>query len=151
MRISAVEEPISVLFVDTNSNFLRIIVRLLTEYYHQELTVVGAATSPEEAIQKFQNLRPHVILLGVGQYSQEERSLIAQLREAWPTVAILLLGPHDLDLYRQAALAAGVDAYLAKSTLNRQLVPTIRRLTAHMNGVAGRMVPEPPRGDSAQA
>jgi DNA-binding NarL/FixJ family response regulator len=143
-------EPIAVLFIDTNHIFLNIVLRLLSDYYQHELTVIGSATSPDEAIRQARNLHPRVILLGIGQYSQDGRNLIAQLREAWPQAAIILLGAHDMEIYRQSALAAGASAYIAKNNLNRQLVPVIRRLTDGERSRAERMMPEPLQGDQAQ-
>jgi DNA-binding NarL/FixJ family response regulator len=146
-----VEGPISVLFLDTNRGFLSIVVRLLNEYYANDLTVVGSSTSLEETIRQAESLHPRIILVGVGQYSQEGRQMVGYLREALPNTPIILLGTHDLEIYRQAALEAGANAYVSKDNLNRHLVPTIRRLISSDPGFAERMMPEPPRSDAAQA
>lgn len=145
------EGPISVLFLDTNRGFLSIVVRLLNEYYASELTVVGSSSRLEEAIRQAESLHPRVILVGVGQYSQEGRQMVGHLREALPNALIILLGTHDLEIYRQAALEAGANAYVSKDSLNRQLLPTIRRLIDGDSGLSERRMREPQRSDAAQA
>jgi DNA-binding NarL/FixJ family response regulator len=137
-----VETPISVLLIDTHRVFLNIIVRLFTDYYGDELQVVGTASSYDDALRQAPTLRPRIILLGVGQSMQEGHRLIAQLREAWPEAAVILLGAHDLEMYRQAALAAGASAYLSKDHLNHPLLPTIRQLVSSSASVHA---PEQPR------
>ncbi len=145
-------EPISALFLDTNRVFLSIVVRLLNEYYANDLTVVGSSTSLEETIRQAESLRPRIILVGVGQYSQEGRQMVGHLREALPNVQIILLGTHDLEIYRQAALEAGASAYVSKDNLNRHLLPTIRQLIGSDPGCAEQQrMPEPLRSDTAQA
>lgn len=120
----------TVLFVDTNKTFLRIAARLLREYYHAELSLVGVAASYEEALAQAPTLNPRIILVGIGQHSLEGLQVLPRMRRHLPSAGIIVLGALDIALYRQAALSAGADAFVAKVALNHELLPTIWHITS---------------------
>ncbi len=117
---------IPILLIDANQNFLRILSSLLREYYHQELHVIGTAFNNGDAVHQAQELTPRIILLGLDQHSLSSLQLIHRLRAVMQDVGIIVLGSLDIDSYRQAALAAGADAFVAKVALNSELLPAIR-------------------------
>jgi DNA-binding NarL/FixJ family response regulator len=121
--------PVSVLLVDANRNFLRILTSLLQEYYHHELLIVGTALSNEEALHQVQLLKPRIMLLGLDQHSLASLQLIHQVRAIAPDIDVVVLGSLDIDSYRQAATEAGATAFVAKVALNSELLPTIWRIT----------------------
>jgi len=121
--------PVSVLLVDANRNFLRILTSLLQEYYHKELLIVGTALSNNEALNQVQRFNPRIMLLGLDQHSLVSLQLIPQMRVVAPDLGVVVLGSLDIDSYRQAATEAGADAFVAKVALNSELLPTIWRIT----------------------
>jgi DNA-binding NarL/FixJ family response regulator len=121
-------EPVPVLFVDTNTTFLRIATRLLEDYYSNDVTVVGTACTFREALSKAEALKPRIVLLGVSQYSLQALNLIPPLRSILEGAGIIVLGSLDIEAYRQAALASGADGFIGKIDINRALVPTIQQV-----------------------
>lgn len=121
-------DAISVLLVDENPAFLRIVTRLLREYYQEQLTVVGTSLSNEGALYLACRLQPQIILMGVGQYSLAGLRLVARLRTALPTTGIVVLGSLDIRAYEQADRDAGADAFVDKVNLNRILPAVIRHI-----------------------
>ncbi len=72
--------------------------------------------------------------------------LISRLRSLLPETKVLALGGSDPSLTR-AALAAGADGYLAKSTLGSELLPAVERLRKGRAGAcAGPGNGAPPGG-----
>ena len=118
--------PISVLLVDDNPSFLRIVMRFLQGY--EDVVVVGAASEGQKVLAQAQDLKPDIVLIDLYMPSIPGLEVISCLRTALPEVGIIALTLLDSDGYRQAALAAGADDFVPKVTLNTDLLPAIRRL-----------------------
>ena len=132
--------PISVLLVDDNPTFLRILKRFLGE--EEGLLVVGTAESGEEALKKTRELQPQVILLDLAMPGMGGLNTIPRLRGVLPGVGIIVLTVLDANGYREAALAAGADDFVAKADLSTDLVPAIHRLSQGRRSFKG--APPPP-------
>jgi DNA-binding NarL/FixJ family response regulator len=126
--------PISVLLVDDNPTFLRILGDFLGE--EEDILVVGMARSGEEALVKAKELRPQVILLDLAMPGLNGFNAAPRLRSMMPDVGIIALTVLDANGYREAALTAGADDFVAKANLNTHLVPAIRRVVE--SGRSGR-------------
>ena len=126
--------PISVLLVDDNPTFLRILGDFLGE--EENIFVVGMARSGEEALVKAKELRPQVILLDLAMPGLNGFNTTPRLRSMMPDVGIIALTVLDANGYREAALTAGADDFVAKANLNTHLVPAIRRVVE--SGRSGR-------------
>lgn len=126
--------PISVLLVDDNPTFLRILGDFLGE--EEDILVVGMARSGEEALVKANELRPQVILLDLAMPGLNGFNTTPRLRSMMPDVGIIALTVLDANGYREAALTAGADDFVAKANLNTHLVPAIRRVVE--SGRSGR-------------
>ena len=127
-------DPILVLLVDDNLTFLRILRDFLGE--EEDILVVGMARSGEEALVKAGELRPQVILLDLAMPGLNGFKTIPRLRSMMPDVRIIALTVLDANGYREAALTAGADDFVAKANLNTHLVPAIRRVVE--SGRSGR-------------
>lgn len=125
-------DPISVLLVDDNPTFLRIVERFLQS--QEGLRVVGTASSSQGALEQAQALAPQVVLLDLAMPGTNGLETIPQLRLALPDTRIIILTLLDVQGYRSAALSAGADGFVSKSALNLDLVPTIRNLAAPQAG-----------------
>jgi DNA-binding NarL/FixJ family response regulator len=110
--------------VDDNANFLRIATSFLQRY--GDLYVVGAVGGAEEALVQAQSLQPHVVLLDLDMPNLTGLRTIPRLRELLPRVGIIALALSNGSAYRQAAMAAGADAFVSKATLVNELLPAIR-------------------------
>ena len=120
--------PTTLLLVDDNATFLRVLSDFLGG--EEGILVVGTAGSAEEALEKAKELQPQVILLnllvmpGLG-----DLSAIPRLRSMMPDVGIIVLTVLDAKAYREAALTAGADDFVAEASLYTDLIPAIQRLT----------------------
>ena len=120
--------PTTLLLVDDHV----ILLRILSDFLGGEegTLVVGTAGSAEEALEKAKELQPQVILLnllvmpGLG-----DLSAIPRLRSMMPDVGIIVLTVLDAKAYREAALTAGADDFVAEASLYTDLIPAIQRLT----------------------
>ena len=121
-------EPIRVLLVDDSAVFLGRVTCFLQEDCQGEVVVVGTARSGEEALTQAQQLRPQVILIDLRMPGMGGLKAIPRLRVMLPEVGIIAMTLHDIDVYRQAALAAGADEFLVKKALVSELMPAIRRM-----------------------
>ena len=127
-------KPISVLLVDDNPTFLDIVTRFLQQ--HQEVTVVDAVNGGEEAVTQAYRLKPDVVLIDLAMPQVSGMETILKLRAAWPRMGIIALTLLDTSGYRQAALTAGADDFVAKDKLNAQLLPTIQQVMDTRKGKA---------------
>jgi len=121
-------EPVRVLLVDDNPTFLRIAARFLEQEHCQEVVVVGTATGGEDALAKAKHLAPQVVLLDLMMPGMNGLEVIPRLKAMLPEVYIVALTLLDTSSYRSAALSAGADAFIAKTAMNTELLPAIRRV-----------------------
>jgi DNA-binding NarL/FixJ family response regulator len=119
----------TVLFVDPNLHFLRVATRLLCEHYSDELVIVGTSRGNGDALEQAQARKPQIVLLDLDGNFSGNIQLIPQLRAMLPDVGIIVLGSHDRQEYRQAALDAGAHAFVLKCDLNHALIPAIRTIS----------------------
>ena len=119
-------KPISILLVDDNPTFLGIVERFL--HAEEGVTVVGTVESGEEALTLVHRLRPDIVLTDLAMPKVSGMETILRMRAAWPKIGIIALTLLDTVGYRQAALTAGADDFVAKDALNTELLPTIRRV-----------------------
>ncbi len=119
-------KPISVLLVDDNPAFLRIVTRFLQQ--HDDVVVVGAAGGGEEALALAQDLQPDIVLIDLAMPGLSGLETIPRLRAMLPKVGIIALTVLDTNSYRQAALEAGANDFVPKASLNTDLLLAIRRV-----------------------
>lgn len=121
-------QPTTLLLVDDNPTFLRILKSYLDENYLEEVLVVGTASDGNEALAKATELRPDVILLDLAMPGLTGLNAIPHLRRLMPEVGIIVLTVLSTNGYREAAIAAGADEFVPKANLNTDLLPAIRRV-----------------------
>jgi len=121
---------ISVLLIDNNPGFLRILTSFLERYGRGQVVVAGTALGGKEGMTKAYRLRPHVILVDLAMSDLHGLETIPRLRSMLPSVGIIALTLMDAGSYRDAALAAGADDFVSKVGLDTDLLPAIFRLAA---------------------
>jgi DNA-binding NarL/FixJ family response regulator len=114
---------IKVLIVDDQS-LVRAGFRLVLEN-HDDLEVIGEASTGTQAIDSAQRLDPDVVLMDI---RMPELDGIAATREITKrgNARVLVLTTYDLDEYVYDALQAGASGFLLKDTPPQQLVDGIR-------------------------
>jgi len=118
-------EPVSVLLVDDNPAFLRTATFFLEQC--GEMTVVGAVTDGQEALDRVHDLDPDVVLLDLVMPGVTGWQIIARLRAERPEIGTIAMSVWEIDSYREAALEAGADEFVSKAVISTELLPAIWR------------------------
>lgn len=119
--------PISVLLVDENLTFLRIVMRFLGAC--DDIVVVGTVSEGEEALARARELEPDVVLVDTAMSSlRGGLKFISHLRAMLPHIGIIVLALIGTDGYRQAALEAGADDFVPKAAMGADLLSAIRQV-----------------------
>lgn len=95
---------------------------------YPDVTLVGQATSTEEAVELVTALDPHVVTIDAALTDALGHSgleLAAKLRAERPTLGLVLTGPTDDDLIFKA-LEAGLSAYLPRTAPVELLMSAVR-------------------------
>jgi DNA-binding NarL/FixJ family response regulator len=130
---------VSVLLVDNNPGFLRILTSFLERFGQNEIVILGTAGGGTEALTRVQALRPQVIIIDLVMPDLNGLETIPQLRRMLPDAGIIALTLMDSTSYRQAALAAGANDFVSKTRLDTDLLPAIwrfRRSDGNLQGSA---------------
>ncbi len=117
-------EAIRVLVADDHPLFREGVVHSLAG--KTGITVVGQASTGEEALQLARNLLPDIALMDIGMPGQGGLAAAAEIAVACPVTKIVMLtvSEHEDDLL--AAFKAGARGYVLKGISARELVNIIR-------------------------
>jgi two-component system, NarL family, nitrate/nitrite response regulator NarL len=121
------EQRIRVLIVDDNGLFRDGLVGLLGRI--EDIEVVGAAGSGEEALRRAPVLRPNVVLMDLAMPGMGGVEATRQMLENHPGVAVCMLTVSEQERDLFAAVRAGARGYLVKSVELDVLATAIRTLS----------------------
>lgn len=118
-----------ILVVDDNDRIRRSITQLLKD--ETPWVVCGEARTSREAIDAAVASIPDVILLDVNLPDAKGSDTVSLIRTKLPQVAVVLISANSVGAMSAAGQQSGADAWLDKSLLVTDLVPTIRKLCKH--------------------
>lgn len=119
---------IRILVVDDHAMLREGIIALLAA--EPAIEIVGEASDGIEAVERYDLLRPDVMLLDMQMPRQDGEATIRIVRERHPKARIVVLTTYDGDVQASRALKAGASGYLLKSSLRHDLLDTIREVHA---------------------
>ena len=90
--------------------------------------VVAEASDGREAIEKAEELDPHITILDISMPSMNGLEAARQIMKRVPETKILILSMHDSDPLIQRVLETGARGYLLKSDAARDLVTAVDAL-----------------------
>lgn len=90
---------------------------------HMEL--LGEASDGNEAVRLADALRPDVILMDLRMPEMDGLTALAQIRQNWPEIAVLILTTYNEDELMLKGLQAGAAGYLLKDTTLETLLHAI--------------------------
>jgi two-component system NarL family response regulator len=122
--------PVRLLVVDDHP-VVRDGLRLMLET-QADMKVVGEAGSGEEAIEAFAKHKPDVVVMDLRLPGMSGAQAAEALKRDYPHARIIILTSFGQDADIQAALKAGVRAYLRKDVDRSELLNAIR--TVHDGG-----------------
>lgn len=115
-----------ILIVDDNDRIRSSIAQLLRN--ESPWIVCGEARTSREAIDAAVATVPDVILLDVSLPDAKGSDTVNLFRDKLPHVSVILISANSAGAMSAAGQQSGADAWLDKSLLATDLVPTIRKL-----------------------
>ena len=113
-----------VLIVDDDMRFSRFVKELFSS--KETLQIIGEAVDGQEAIRKAKELKPDLVLMDITMPRMNGLEATRRLKKIMPELTIIILTVHDLDEYREAAMASGASAYVLKKAMMEELIPAAR-------------------------
>ena len=126
---------ISVLLVDDHALVRRGFRRMLED--ESDMTVVGEASSGEEAVEFALKLRPQVVVMDCALPGVSGLVATRKILEALPEILVLMLSMHPEETLVRQALEAGARGYILKNAVDLELGAAVRKV------VAGEIVLDP--------
>ncbi len=93
---------------------------------HPDIELVGEAADGEQAIRRYSELEPDVMLLDLQLPKVHGIDVLTEIRKAYPNARVIILTTYDFEQLASKAIAAGAQAYLLKSSVRKDLINTIR-------------------------
>ena len=115
-----------VLLVDDNQG-MRQALRMLFES-EPDFEVAGEAEHGQEAIEKAEVLKPHLIILDFSMPVMNGLQAAPILRKKLPTVILILFSNYASDAMEAPAREAGIHAVVSKNQAGTRLMPAIHAL-----------------------
>jgi len=119
---------IRVLIIDDHRLFADALALLLTD--HDEIHVIGAAHSAEEALERWGQEKPDVVLMDVGLPLMDGIEATRRLRESNPEVQVVIITASLEDDVIAKAVDAGASGFVPKTYAADELVSVIKRAAA---------------------
>ena len=115
------------------------LIELLDEI--DDVSVVGEAESPAEAVAGIFRTRPHCVVLDFRLTGGTGVDVLRAVHPASPEIGFVVLTNHPTAQYRRACMEAGATAFLDKSTeLGKLKDAVVDCLFAHVDGTAAGRV-----------
>src|ERR1039457_2888977 len=93
-----------------------------------DLAVCGEAATAAEAMQAVETSKPEVAIVDISLADSSGIELIKDVKQAWPSLVVLVLSMHEELHYAERALRAGARGYLMKRETTRKVIPAIRQV-----------------------
>lgn len=101
-------------------------LRMMLELAGEGFALVGDAADGTAALRVIEALQPDVVLLDVRMPGMDGLETIAQIRNTWPQIAVVILTTYNEDDLMLRALRLGACGYLLKDTSRETLFHAIR-------------------------
>jgi DNA-binding NarL/FixJ family response regulator len=119
--------PVKLLLVDDHQVVLEGLGSMLASQ-RERVTILGATTRAEEALQLAGELHPDVVLLDVRLKGESGLDLCQRLVERYPSIKVVFFTVYDDEQYLFQALRLGAAGFLLKTTTARELADHLDRV-----------------------
>jgi DNA-binding NarL/FixJ family response regulator len=126
--MSETRDIVRVLAVDDHALIREGIARLLER--ETDMKLVAEAANGREAVAQFREHQPDITLMDLQMPEMSGLDAIIAIRREFVSARVIVLTTYPGDAQARKALKAGAQAYLLKTTLNKELRETIRAVWA---------------------
>ena len=119
-----VATPLRVLVVDDHQMVREALSCMLKEY--DDVTVVGEASTGEEALQLVRTLTPNVVIIDMNMPGWNGAETTARILKAHPSTTVIGISVQTDPHIAESMLNAGAAAFLQKESVGKELYPTIQ-------------------------
>jgi DNA-binding NarL/FixJ family response regulator len=95
-----------------------------------DIQVVGEASDGAALMQLLQLQACDVLLLDISMPGKDGLAVLHDVRDKWPSIAVVILTMHPENQYATRALRLGAQGYLTKASIPEQLVKAVRTVAA---------------------
>jgi DNA-binding NarL/FixJ family response regulator len=95
-----------------------------------DMTMAGTAATGREAIQRFAELAPDIVLVDLRLPDMSGFEVIKRIKATSPGARLIVLSSHEGDVDIQRALEAGAQGYVVKGIVRDELLDIIRGVHA---------------------
>lgn len=120
------QSPVRVMLVDDHA-VVRMGFRLLLEGA-PDIRVTAEAESGEEAVRRFQEVKPDVVVMDISMPGIGGIEAIDRILAREPQARILVLSAHEDAMHARRVLKAGAVGYLTKRSAAEELMQAIRQV-----------------------
>jgi len=121
-------QPIRVMTADDHLLIREGLAALISA--HSDIEIVGEASDGEQAIRKYGELKPDILLLDLQMPKVHGIEVLTEIKKDFPNARVIVLTTYDFEQLATKAIAAGAQAYLLKSSVRRELINTIRSVAS---------------------
>ncbi len=122
------EKRIRVMLVDDHHLVRRGFRRMLED--EEDIEVVGEASNGQEAVDRFQEFNPDVVVMDFALPGLNGAAAARQILKSAPQASIMILSMHSEPNYVRTCLDAGARGYLLKNAVDLELIEAVRRIAA---------------------
>jgi DNA-binding NarL/FixJ family response regulator len=142
-------DRITVLLADDHALVRRGFRRILED--DPSISVVGEASTGDEAVRLFGELQPDVVVMDAAMPGSSGLAATREILRTAPKAAILMLSMHSEETLVRQAMAAGARGYILKNAIDLDLAAAVRRVAAGDTVLdPGVVRPEPLAGERAR-
>jgi DNA-binding NarL/FixJ family response regulator len=122
------EAALKVLIADDHPLLLAGLRRILEN--ESDIEIVGQARSVPELLGLIERRQPKLVLTDLRMPGGDGFELIAQVRESWPEIKLVVLSASDDQASVDGALRAGASAFIIKSATSLDVASVLRQVNS---------------------
>lgn len=125
------EAIIPVILIAASQIFIKAAASLINHL--PKLVLMGTGQGHAEVEDQIARTNTQLVLLDLDMPGKSGLETIRSLRQSWPNLTIIASSTMDTRSSMKAALHAGADAFISKTRLSEDLMPSIQRMMSEMD------------------